>query len=393
MDNNKLKVLDGMDAYLPYVDGVVNCMHNYCMHSYQKVDLTAIAPRYQKDYVETVPYTVKRCKSIKLNALKVQYCQATRDKKFTKEILSKRYDIVHVHSPFNMAKFMVKIAKKQGIPAVATFHTNMRPIVRQQVKSKWLTELLVKHIGKIYNKYDEVFVCSPLVAEQCRSFGYKGKISYLPFGTDLPRCDNKEELAERANAKFNIGADELVFLYVGRIEKLKRIDMILDSLKILKDKGIKFRFIASGKGTDYDKIVKYKQKSGFTDDEVDFAGFLPREDLPLLNARADLLLFPSLYDNFALVKVEAAAYGTPGVFIEGSCTGYGVTDGVNGFLSKDTVKDFADKIEQAVSDRNFLKEVGRNASRDLYVSWEECTNQYIQRLKEIVERYNNGNKK
>ena len=209
----------------------------------------------------------------------------------------------------------------------------------------------------------------------------------------MPRCGNKEELASRANAKFNIGADELVFLYVGRIEKLKRIDMILDSLKILKDKGIKFRFIASGKGTDYDKIVKYKQKLGFTDDEVNFAGFLPREDLPLLNARADLLLFPSLYDNFALVKVEAAAYGTPGVFIEGSCTGYGVTDGVNGFLSKDTVKDFADKIEQAVADRDFLKEVGRNASRDLYASWEECTNQYIQRLKEIVERYNNGNKK
>lgn len=392
MEEKKLKVLDGMDAYLPYIDGVVTCMHNYCMHSYQKVDLTAIAPRYA-DYVETVPYTVKRCKSIKVPVMKVQYCQATRDRKFTREIMAEHYDIVHVHSPFNMAKFIAKVAKKQGIPAVATFHSNMRPIIRQQAKFKGLTELIVKHIGKVYNKYDEVFVCSPLVAEQCRSFGYKGKISYLPFGTDLPRCENKEELAERANAKFNIGADELVFVFVGRIERLKRIDMILDSLKILKDRGIKFRFIASGKGTDFNKIVKYKNKLGFTDNEVNFAGFLPREDLPLLNARADLLLFPSLYDNFALVKVEAAAYGTPGVFIEGSCTGYGVTDGVNGFLSKNTPLDFADKIEQAIADRDALKEIGRNASRDLYISWEECTNQYIQRLQEIVERYNNGDKK
>lgn len=391
MKEDKLKVLDGMDAYLPYVDGVVTCMHNYCMHSYKQVDLTAIAPRY-KNYVDTVPYKIKRCKSLHMPIIDTQYCQATRDRKFRKEIMSEHYDIVHVHSPFNMAKFVAQVAKKQGIPAVATFHTNMRPIFRKFGKTKFMENLLVKIVGKVYNQYEEIFVCSPLVAEQCRSFGYKGKISYLPFGTELPRCENKEELRKKANEKFNIGEDELVFFYVGRIEQLKRIDMILDSLRLLKDRGIKFKFFATGKGSDYDRTVRYAQKLKFDEGEINFMGFLPREDLPLLNARGDLLLFPSLYDNFALVKVEAAAYQTAGVFIEGSCTGYGVTDGVNGFLSKDSVEDFADKIEQAVSDRARLKAVGENASRDLYISWQECTDQYIQRLKEIVERWNNGNK-
>ncbi len=393
MKNTKIKLLEGMDSYLPHVDGVINCMHNYCLNDYKLLDLTAVAPAY-KNYEDKVPYKIIRCKSMYLPILNFQYGTPTRDKKFYNKIMSEHYDIVHTHSPFNMAKFMLKIAKKQNIPAVATFHSNMRPIFRSIVKSKLIAELMVKSLGRTYNKYDEIFVCSPLVAEQCRSFGYKGPISYLPFGTDLPRCENKEELIAKANKELGLEEDELVFIYVGRIEKLKRIDFILDSLKILKDKGVKFKFYAIGKGSDFNKLIKYKNKLGFSDDEVIFTGFIDRELFPVMNARANLLLFPSLYDNFGLVKVEAAAFATPGVFISGSCAGYGVTDGVNGYLSEDTPEAFASKIANAIADRAKLKEVGQNASRDLYISWEDCTKAYVQRLEEIVERYrNNADKK
>ena len=183
-----------------------------------------------------------------------------------------------------------------------------------------------------------------------------------------------------------------VFIFVGRIEKLKRIDFILDSLKLLKDKGIKFRFYAIGKGSDMNTMLKKKEELGFNDEEVKFTGFIDKKLFPLMYARANLLLFPSLYDNFGLVKVEAAAFDTPGVFIENSCAGYGVTDGVNGYLSKDTVEAFAQKIEEAISDKKKLKKVGVQAGKDIYISWEECTNQYIERIKKIVEEYN-ANKK
>ncbi len=384
--NEKLSLLEGMDSYLPHVDGVINCMHNYCLNSYKDIDVLAIAPAY-KNYEDVQPYEILRCKSLYMPVLNLQYGQATKDKKFYKKVMERDFDIVHVNSPFNMAKFMIKVARKKGIPAVATFHSNMRPIVRMVVKSKWVTERFIHSLGKLYNKYDEVFVCSPLVEEQCRSFGYTGKISYLPFGTNLPKCDNKEELRKQANEKFGFAEDELFFLFVGRIEKLKRIDFILDSLKILKDRGLKFRFYAVGKGSDMKKMVKKKKKLGLTDEEVTFTGFLDGALFPLVYSRADLLLFPSLYDNFGLVKVEAAAYDTAGVFIEGSCAGYGVTDGVNGYLSKDTPKDFADKVEAAVSDRQKLKEAGKNAGRDLYISWEECTRQFVARLEQIVADY------
>lgn len=386
LKGEKLSLLEGIDSYLPHVDGVINCMHNYCTNASKSVNVVAAAPAY-KGYVDKQPYEVLRCKSLYVPILNLQYGRATKDKKFHKAVMERKLDVVHVHSPFNMAKYVLKVAKEQDIPAVATFHTNMRPIVKMVTKNNWVTEKFIHSLGKRYNQFTEVFVCSPIVAEQCRSFGYTGKISYLPFGTNLPKCNEVDQLRKEAAAKLGVKEDELFFVFVGRIEKLKRIDFILQALKKLKDGGQKFKFFAVGKGSDMKKMLKLKNKLGFTDEEVKFTGFLDGELFPCLYARADLLLFPSLYDNFGLVKVEAAAYDTPGVFIKDSCAGYGVTDGVNGYLSEDTVDAFAEKIKLAVADREQLAEVGKNAGRDLYISWEDCTKQFIARIEQIVAEY------
>ena len=387
----KLSLLEGMDIYLPHVDGVITCMHQYCTHASKEIDVTAIAPYDPGHYDDKLSYPVIRCRSLFIPFLGYRYCRATKDKKFFNKVMQKEFDIVHVNSPFNMADFAIKVARKKGVPAVATFHSNMRPIFRSIVKSKWIAEKMVAHLGKTYNKFDEVFVCSPIVAEQCRSFGYKGKISYLPFGTKLAKCHQKQQNIQLANQKFNLKEDDLAFIYVGRIEKLKRIDFILKSLKLLSDKGYSFKFFIVGKGQEKKKLVKLKNKLGLSDEQVVFTGFVEESDFPLLYSRANLLLFPSLYDNFGLVKVEAAAFDTPGLFIDGSCAGYGVTHGVNGFLCKDSIQDFADAIQNAVSDREKLKQVGVQAGRDLYISWEDCTKQFVQRLKDIVKRDKNEN--
>lgn len=388
----KIKILETMDVYLPDVDGVINCMHNYCLNLNEISDVTAMVPRNKKDYVDNFPYKIKRCKSIHIPILNQYYGLPKLDRKLKKFIKNTDFDIIHVHSPFGMSKYALKIAKKKNIPIVATFHSNMRPIFRDVVKSKFIAERMVQSLGRRYNKFDEVFVCSPLVAEQARSFGYKGKISYLPFGTDFKRCENIEELTTLANENFKLQKDELVFVYVGRITKLKRIDFILRSLKIAKDRGVNFKFYVVGKGFEMESLKKLTEKLGLGE-QVVFTGFLKRELFPQILARADLLLFPSTYDNFGLVKVECASYEIPGIFIENSCAGFDVKDGVNGFLSKDNEEDFASKICEAVSDYTKLKKIGKNASKDLYISWKECTEKLYDKLVEIVKEKRNGDKK
>lgn len=388
-NDERMRVMMAMDVYLPDVDGVIQCMHNYCMNLYDKSTLVAIVPKHKKADDSKYPYKIVRCSSLYIPILRDYYCLPNNDRKLKKYIKNNEFDIVHVHSPFNMAKFALKTAKKKDIPCVATFHSNFRPIFQKVLKIKWLAELVVKHLGRRYNKFDKIFVCSDKVAEQARSFGYKGDILYLPFGTELSKASRDEIVAniEKANQEFNLKADELVFLYVGRVMQLKRINFTLDALKVIKEKGIKFKFYVVGKGVDLESTQRYAKKLGFTDDEVIFTGFMARENLPLIYSRADLLLFPSLYDNFGLVKVEASAYDTAGVFVKDSCAGCEIVDGENGFLCDDNVESYAETIMRAVADKDKLEQIGENAGQTLYINWAQCTDRLMDAYKQIIAEY------
>ena len=382
-----LKILQALDVYLPDTDGVINCVNNYSLNLSDKAAVTVMCPKNKKGYKDDFPYNVIRCKSLHIPILNQYYGLPKFDSKFKKEIEKGDFDIVHLHSPFGMAKQAIKVAKKKNIPVVATFHSNMRQIFESIFKSKFISDRICKKFGKIYNKCDEVFVCSPLVEKQLRSYGYTKKVTYLPFGTDFAKCDKIIENSALANKEFGIAEKELVFIFVGRVMKLKRVDFILDSLKIVKDKGVKFKFFVVGKGAEFKRLKKHAEKLGFTENEVIFTGFLPREQFPLLFSRADLLLFPSIYDNFGLVKVEGAAYETAGVFVKDTCAGYDIKNGENGFVSENTKEDFAETIINAVQDYDALKRIGKNAKDTLYINWKDCTEILFENYKRIVDEY------
>ena len=265
----------------------------------------------------------------------------------------------------------------------------MRPIFQKIFKNDAMAEKVVQNMGKMYNRFDEVFVCSEKVAEQARSFGYTGKFTYLPFGTNMARPADLEPLKREFEERYDVGEDELIFLFVGRIVKLKRIDFILDALKICRERGLKFRFFLAGDGMDFSYHTEYAKKAGLAD-ICKFCGFVPDVQMPSLYARADLFLFPSLYDNFGLVKVDAAAHETPGVFIRDSNAAYDIADGENGFLADNTPEAFAGRILEAVADRGRLKAIGKTASRTLYTTWAQATALLENEYRRIIEERRNA---
>ena len=171
--------------------------------------------------------------------------------------------------------------------------------------------------------------------------------------------------------------------------KLKRIDFILDALKICRQRGLKFRFFLAGDGMDFSYHTEYAKKAGLAD-ICKFCGFVPDVQMPSLYARADLFLFPSLYDNFGLVKVDAAAHETPGVFIRDSNAAYDIADGENGFLADNTPEAFAGRILEAVADRGRLKAIGKTASRTLYTTWAQATALLENEYRRIIEERRNA---
>ena len=114
MEDKKLKIAMAMDSYLPTVDGVVMCMHNYCINASKEHEVTALAPKNAKNYVDNFPYKVIRCSSFYIPIAKLYYGTPGNDAKFKKAVYAQDYDIIHLHSPFNMAKFAIKLAKAKN---------------------------------------------------------------------------------------------------------------------------------------------------------------------------------------------------------------------------------------------------------------------------------------
>ena len=91
--------------------------------------------------------------------------------------------------------------------------------------------------------------------------------------------------------------------------------------------------------------------------------------------RADLLVFPSIYDNAPMVLREAAAMGTPGLVVKGSCSAEGVEDGVNGFICEDEGgESIARTILRALPD---AARVGMKAQETIPIRWESIMTRVV----------------
>ena len=64
-----------------------------------------------------------------------------------------------------------------------------------------------------------------------------------------------------------------------------------------------------------------------------------------------------------------------------------MSDGRNGFLCEETPEDFARVLLAAAADRKKLHEVGKNASREIYLSWEDAIDRAYRRYVEVVEAW------
>lgn len=107
--------------------------------------------------------------------------------------------------------------------------------------------------------------------------------------------------------KYGIRDDDFVFLFVGRMRWYKNLKLILDSLKIAREKGLPFRALFVGSGYDAQAIRDYADECGLRDCTVFTGPIYDREQLRAYYSLADLFLFPSTYDTSGIVVKEAAA--------------------------------------------------------------------------------------
>ena len=237
---------------------------------------------------------------------------------------------------------------------------------------------------------DEVWTVSRGAGENLRSLGYAGNYIVMPNGVDFAAGRVEPEKAHAVGEGLDLPEGVPVFLFVGRIMWYKGLRIILDAMKALKDSGCDFRMVFVGKGTDGPEVEAYCHEL-LLDDKVFFVA--PAYDRDVIRAwycRADLFLFPSTFDTNGLVVREAAACGLASVLIAGSCAAEDITDGRNGFFIEENAASMAALLKKIYQNRTLLRQVGENAQKEIYISWDDAIHHACKRYDVVIDRFRSG---
>ena len=373
------------DCFPPVMDGVSVCMYNYAYWMQKKVGgVSVITPNVPGTDYSSHEFEVMDYFSVPV-PFRHPYVTgiAEIDPAFINKVVTRRFKLVHAHCPFGSGMAAQHIARLQGIPCVATFHSKYRDDFSRVLSSKLMVDRIVKQIISFYERADEVWVPQESVREVIREYGYKGPVEVVDNGSDL--CEEyPEKYFVDSRSELGIAPDEFVMLFVGQHIWEKNVRFIIDALDSVKDQ--KFRMFFVGTGYAADAMKELVAEKGL-DRQVTFVGCLTgREEIKKYYAAADLFLFPSLYDNAPLVVREAAALGTPSLMVRGATASSILSDGENGFLIDNDIKDFERMLRELLADRARVHRAGVQASRSIVRSWEDVVDEVLDRYNSLIGR-------
>lgn len=379
------------DSFFPVTDGVVMVVDNYARRLSNFCNVIVFVPSYlfSKFDDTTLPYKVVRCYSLDVPFLDYSLPIPKLDYRFIRNLNKYNLDIVHIHSPFSLGVAGLKYAKLHHIPCVATMHSQFKRDFKRALKSEMLANKFTYKLMKVYNKCDLCFAVNKEVARiYFEEYHYKTMPRVLLNATDMEPVEDNNKTYKELDKKYNIKWNVKVFLFVGRLNILKNILFIVDSLSVLKKQkpSLKFKMLFVGVGQDEDKL-KERIKELNLEKEVLLVGKIEdRIELASIYKRADLFLFPSVYDASSLVQIEAASQKTPGVFLKNTATSSTITDNVNGFLSDETIGAYSDKIIEAMENKELYKKVSNNAYYDLYRTWDKAVDEIYEIYKDLIDK-------
>lgn len=378
------------DNFPPILDGVALTAQNYAYWLNEKgYDVRVITPYAPNadEVINAASYKINRYISIPIPFRHpYRYGMPHIDLPFMRNWMKMDFELVHAHCPFTSGNLAYAAAQKQHIPLVATFHSKYRQDFEHNVKNPKVVDWMVRHIISFFEKADEVWIPQAAVEPTIREYGFKGHVEVVENGNDFYTPSVQIE-AMRVEMREELGLlpDETMLLFVGQHIWEKNIGFILDALALIKEKPFHLFMVGTGYAV---REIRNKISALGLQDRVTLLGNIhDRERLKKIDAAADLFLFPSLYDNAPLVVREAAALHTPALMLQESTAAEVINPGVNGFLTPNDVKAYADQISYLMEHPEILVRVGNKASKTISRSWENVIEEVLLRYRDIQESY------
>jgi glycosyltransferase involved in cell wall biosynthesis len=245
-------------------------------------------------------------------------------------------DIIHIQNHFLIGRRTVSVAKRFGIPVIGTNHFMPENLVHflhlPKIVEKGLLKFAWWDCVRVFRRLDFVTTPTKTAAALLRTAGFGKDIEPVSCGIDLKRFRPAND-GSYLKRTFAVPNDKPVLLYVGRLDKEKRIDTVLRALpEILRFTSV--HFVVVGIGEEKQKLEELTEKLDIQD-AVTFTGFVSDEDLQNIYRIADLFVIAGVAELQSIVTMEAMASGLPVVAVNAMALPELVCDGENGYLFAD----------------------------------------------------------
>lgn len=214
------------------------------------------------------------------------------------------------------------------------------------------TWLLERTVPRAYRGLPVVAVSESTRQDLIRRGVDGSAIDVIPNGIDLEAFTPSAD-----GARFDVPT----ILYLGRLKRYKRVDLVLRAAARLRERGHTFRVVIGGKG-DHVDVLRALARNLRLEDRVEFPGFVPESERLELFRRSWVHVLTSPNEGWGIANIEAAACGTPTVASDSPGLRESVLDGETGFLvPHGDVAALAHRIASVLSDAELRDRLGRAA--------------------------------
>ena len=385
----KIKILHIIPFFSPKFGGSVNTVYGLTKKLAQRgheVSILTTTFHFDKKYANSL---------VDVNVIPIKYfinwglfIYSPRITDFLKKNLQ-HFDIIMLHEYRSYQNAIVsKYAKIHSVPFCLDAHGTLLPFWHWQKLKKIYDIVWGK---KMLNETTEFIVSTNDEKQQYLKYGVDfEKISIIPRGIDISQyniiIDNN-----LFRQKYNIGSDDFVILYLGRIHSIKGLDLLTYAYSKLTKVYENIVLVIAGSDDGYLLSLKNQISNYGIEKKVIITGHLYEDEKIMALKTADLVVVPSYYESFGNVIVEAMASKTP-VLVSKKC---GILQTVSEEIMHvcDSDKEsLYDAIQKIYLDENYRKKFVIRAFEytEMHFSWKNVVQQFESLFYKIINDRQTG---